>query len=401
MYCFINPFYLQLLVASGISLGVEGHSQTLVETRDAMNANHRYPLRIMMPAMVNILLHRKSPIKVGLQLTNKCNLDCRFCYFRDDAHQHGQVLSTQEIYTVIDDLKKMNISILALTGGEPLLREDHLDILRYCTRRKILTGIATNGTLLTRELVREHRRAGLAWYHLSIDGASDDAQSASRGPGVFRKVDAAIDLMRENGIDIIATTVVSRENQHSLRQIANYINGKGIKIWSPTIVLPCGKAKEYLKNNLFTKDEIRAIYGEIYELGRTYGKTLAVFPMDSQIYYPYVVLQEKPSWIKKKMYGFMGGCSVVKGTTVHINYDGSVKPCSYFSGVVPGANVKNKSIIDIFRNDPYLIGLRDRSRLKGACRDCSYLYCCAGCRSRGAALFDDPFAEDVYCIYKQ
>ncbi len=366
-----------------------------------MTATVRYPLRIMLPAMVNLLAGRKSPIKVGLQLTNKCNLDCKFCYFRDDARHDGALLSTSEIFTVIDDLKKMNISVLALTGGEPLLREDHVDILRHCTKRRILTGIATNGTLLTRELVREHKRAGLAWYHLSIDGASDADQTASRGPGVFSKVDAAIDLMRESRVDIIATTVVSRENQHGLREIAEYIAGKGIRIWSPTIVLPCGKAKEYLRNNLFTKDEVRSVYATIHDLAKHYRRAMAVFPMDSQIYYPYAVIREKPSWMKRKMYGFMGGCSVVKGTTVHINYDGSVKPCSYFAGVVPDANVKTRSIIDIFRKDPYLVALRDKSRLKGKCHACTYLYCCAGCRSRAAALDDDPFAEDAYCIYKR
>jgi radical SAM protein with 4Fe4S-binding SPASM domain len=248
--------------------------------------------------------------------------------------------------------------------------------------------------------VAKHKSAGLAWYHLSIDGASEEDQTASRGPGVFKKVDAAIDLMRDSGTDIIATTVVSKDNQHRLREIAQYVAGKGIKIWSPTIVLPCGKAKEYLRDNLFAKEEVRSIYATIYDLTKQYRRLMAVFPMDSQIYYPYAVLQEKPSWMKRKMYGFMGGCSVVKGTTVHINYDGSVKPCSYFAGVVPNANVKNRSIIDIFRNDPCLLALRDRSRLKGACRGCEYLYCCAGCRSRGAALFNDPFAEDAYCIYK-
>jgi radical SAM protein with 4Fe4S-binding SPASM domain len=365
-----------------------------------MNASLRYPLKIMLPAIVNAALGRKSPIKVGLQLTNKCNLDCRFCYFKNDAHHGDQVLSSREIFSVIDDLKKMNISVLALTGGEPLLREDHVDILRHCTRRRLLTGIATNGTLLTAGLVKEHRKAGLAWYHLSIDGASDAAQADARGSGVFEKVDTAIDLMRGSGVDIIATTVISRENFRGLAGIADYVCRKGIKIWSPTIVLPCGKAREYLRDNLFTKEEVRSVYEAIHGLARRYRRTMAVYPMDSQIYYPFAVEREHPSWIRRKMYGFMGGCSVVKGTTVHINYDGSVKPCSYFAGVVPGANVKTTSIIDIFRRDPFLCGLRDRSRLKGKCRGCSYAYCCCGCRSRGAALFDDPFAEDIYCIYK-
>jgi radical SAM protein with 4Fe4S-binding SPASM domain len=355
----------------------------------------------MLPAMVNILVGRKSPIKVGLQLTNKCNLDCKFCYFKNDVHSDDVLLSTPEIFAIIDDLKTMNISVLALTGGEPLMREDHVDILRHCTKRKILTGIATNGTLLTRELIREHKRSGLSWYHLSVDGASDDAQAGARCAGVFGMVDAAIDLMTEQRIDIIATTVVSKETHRCLRDIAQYLNCKGVKIWSPTIVLPCGKAKEYLRDNMFTKEEVRTVYATIHDLTKHYRRLMAVFPMDSQIYYPYAVLQEKPSWTKRKMYGFMGGCSVVKGTTVHINYDGSVKPCSYFAGVVPNANVKNRSIIDIFRHDPYLVALRDKSRLKGKCHGCSYLYCCGGCRSRGAAILDDPFAEDVYCIYKQ
>ena len=366
-----------------------------------MNVNIYYPLRIMFPAIVNLILGRMSPIKVGLQLTNRCNLDCKFCYFKNDARCDDHVLSTDEIITVIDDLKKMNISVLALTGGEPLLRNDHVAILRHCTRRKLLTGIATNGTLLTRDLIRDHKRSGLQWYHLSIDGASDSAQTDARGPGVFDKVDAAIDLINENHIDIIATTVVAKENMHSLASIAEYVNRKGVKIWSPTIVLPCGKAKEYLRENLFTKEEVREVYGTMYELSRKYRRTMAMYPMDAQIYYPYVIERESPSWLRRKMYRFMGGCSVVKGTTVHINYDGSVKPCSYFSGIVPGANVREKSIIDIFRNDPYLVGLRDRSHLKGACRDCNYLSYCAGCRSRGNALFDDPYAEDVYCIYRQ
>jgi len=90
----------------------------------------------MLPAMVNILVGRKSPIKVGLQLTNKCNLDCKFCYFKNDVHSDDVLLSTPEIFAIIDDLKTMNISVLALTGGEPLMREDHVDILRHCTKRK-------------------------------------------------------------------------------------------------------------------------------------------------------------------------------------------------------------------------------------------------------------------------
>jgi radical SAM protein with 4Fe4S-binding SPASM domain len=365
-----------------------------------MNKNIYYPVKIMLPALTNRLLGRRSPVKVGLQVTDQCNLDCALCYFRDPSQQRGAPLSTPEICAVIDDLKKLNISILALTGGEPLLRADLTEIIRCAAGRGILTGVATNGTLLSDAIVKEHKEAGLEWYHLSVDGSSKQIQERFRGPDAFDAVDSAIDIINQQDMGVIATTVVTKENRTDMENIARYLWEKGVRIWSPTLALPCGNGKVYLRDNLFSRHEVREIYDSIYELSRRYKRRMSIYPMDPQVYYPYLMSRDKPMFMRKIMYGFMGGCSVVKGGTIHVNCDGTVKPCAYFPGTVPDANVRRQSIIHIFRNHPYLVGLRDKSLLKGKCNGCQYLFCCGGCRSRGAALFDDPFAEDVYCVIK-
>ena len=188
-----------------------------------MNANLRYPLRIMMPAMVNILLHRKSPIKVGLQLTNKCNLDCRFCYFRDDAHQHGQVLSTQEIYTVIDDLKKMNISILALTGGEPLLREDFADVYMALKRKGLLVSVFTTAQILTEDHLRLFRQYPPRDIEITVYGVTRETyERVTRRPGSFDAFRSGLDRLLESGVKVRLKAMALRSNVHELPEIARF-----------------------------------------------------------------------------------------------------------------------------------------------------------------------------------
>jgi MoaA/NifB/PqqE/SkfB family radical SAM enzyme len=79
-----------------------------------MDKNISMPLKIMIPAMINKMVNRLSPAKVGIQVTNDCNLDCSYCYSgsrkfdRNDGFS-ADVLSFDEICCVIDDLSKMNI----------------------------------------------------------------------------------------------------------------------------------------------------------------------------------------------------------------------------------------------------------------------------------------------------
>jgi radical SAM protein with 4Fe4S-binding SPASM domain len=67
---------------------------------------------------------------------------------------------------------------------------------------------------------------------------------------------------------------------------------------------------------------------------------------------------------------------------------------------MPVGNIRDQSLVDIYRNSPELCSLRDRSALKGRCGECEFYSLCSGSRSRAYAMTGDALAEEHYCVYQ-
>jgi len=76
---------------------------------------------------------RRNPFSVMFELTYECNFDCIHCYVRGSRKEKRE-LNTKEVFSVLDELKKMGIFRIGFTGGEPLLRKDIFDILDYANK---------------------------------------------------------------------------------------------------------------------------------------------------------------------------------------------------------------------------------------------------------------------------
>ena len=78
-----------------------------------------------------------------------CNMDCKFCFanWRDNRKQ----LPYEKVISIIDKLKEYGIEAINLTGGDPLLRDDIVDICKYCKDKGIMTIISTNGIELMKQ----------------------------------------------------------------------------------------------------------------------------------------------------------------------------------------------------------------------------------------------------------
>ena len=81
-------------------------------------------------------------------LIRRCNLTCKHCYSISADHEYAGELSTQEVFTVMDDLKAFRVPVLILSGGEPLLRPDIFDIAGARQGDGFYVGLSTNGTLI-------------------------------------------------------------------------------------------------------------------------------------------------------------------------------------------------------------------------------------------------------------
>ena len=105
------------------------------------------------------------------ELTQRCNLTCLHCRASATPKTtEKDILVGKSIKKVIDQLAKAKCSVLALTGGEPLLRKDIVSIVKYASKNGIKTRIQSNGLLLTTRLLEQLKKAGVFSIGIGLDG---------------------------------------------------------------------------------------------------------------------------------------------------------------------------------------------------------------------------------------
>jgi len=137
-------------------------------------------------------------IHCNLQITHRCNFKCEICDFWKIEHLKERELTLKEIEIITDKLSAFGTLVISLAGGEPMIREDLLDIISIIARKHFPIMI-TNGWYITPENARSLWTAGLQEISVSVDYAKPDAHDTQRGmPGSFNKAIEALELLNKN-----------------------------------------------------------------------------------------------------------------------------------------------------------------------------------------------------------
>ena len=152
---------------------------------------------------------RDVPSHAQVGLTNACPQRCVYCYNRD---RKGEPLTTEEIRTVVRDLKRLGVCWLGWTGGEPLLNRDIVRLTEEAADGCAVK-LFTTGSTLTPELARDLKAAGLFSVSVSLDHWTAEVHDANRGvPGAFATALKAIDIFRNvDGLDVGVSAVLSKD----------------------------------------------------------------------------------------------------------------------------------------------------------------------------------------------
>ncbi|MGD9143491.1 MAG: radical SAM protein, partial [Dehalococcoidia bacterium] len=143
----------------------------------------------------------QPPFMVSYSITTMCNLKCKHCYSSSLDKAAPDELSTQEAFGLMDDLSSWGIGLLIIDGGEPLCREDLLDIVRYASSKGIRTTIGSNGTLIDEAMAREMIDAGVMAIAISLDGMDAATHDSFRGvEGAFEQTLRGIEACRNAGL---------------------------------------------------------------------------------------------------------------------------------------------------------------------------------------------------------
>jgi len=126
-------------------------------------------------------MEMRPPFMVSYSITTKCNLKCKHCYSSSVEQAAPDELSTEEAFRLVDDLSHWGIGLLIIDGGEPLCREDLMDIVSYASSKGIRTTIGSNGTLIDEAVVRKMVDAGVMAVAISVDGVDAITHDSFRG----------------------------------------------------------------------------------------------------------------------------------------------------------------------------------------------------------------------------
>ncbi len=168
-------------------------------------------------------MQMRPPFMVSYSITQKCNLRCKHCYSDSVDQAAPDELSTQEALRLIDDLSRWGIGLLIIDGGEPLCRQDLLDIVKYASSKGIRTTIGSNGTLIDEEVARKMRDAGVMVVAISADGADAVTHDSFRGmDGAFRQTLKGIEACRNAGLPFQPVDWSCGQNPDRRRRPAPY-----------------------------------------------------------------------------------------------------------------------------------------------------------------------------------
>jgi radical SAM protein with 4Fe4S-binding SPASM domain len=165
------------------------------------------------------------PDTLVLMLTKRCNLSCQFCNIQNTNEE----MKTEDAIRVIDNVNKLGLSWLIITGGEPLLHQGVFDIVSYAKNLGIKTCITTNGILIG-EKIDEIYNSGLNVISISLDGL-DETHDYLRGrPGLFEKVKSNILRLKEDRrIQSVAINfVLTNKNIKDLESLYYWAKEKNI-----------------------------------------------------------------------------------------------------------------------------------------------------------------------------
>lgn len=192
--------------------------------------------RVMARAARNLV-----PFQVTLELTYRCNLRCRHCYIDD----HGsQELSLPEWKDVLEQLASAGTLYLLLTGGEPLVRRDFMELATWAKRRGFVLMLLTNGTLITGSVAQDIAGLKPLFVGLSLYGATAQTHEGVTGkPGSFAETMRAIELLRALGVKVKLQASLMDCNIHEAGAIRGLGENLGIPVRLSWKLLP-GKSGE-------------------------------------------------------------------------------------------------------------------------------------------------------------
>lgn len=358
----------------------------------------------LLPAQQYRAYPARYRLNVHWSITGACNLRCRHCFMSAPHAKHGSP-SREELMNVVEQFAECGVFTVTLTGGEPLIREDFLDIVDALLAHEIVvTAINTNGWLVDEELLDALEAKGVhPTFMVSFDGVG--CHDFLRGvPGAEERTVAALHLLQERGYHVTASMCIHRGNAHVLGETVRTLASLGVSSLKCGSIMELGEwADPQLADLHLSREEELELFERYIPQFFADGAPLSImmsgaftYDKDSNTweirYHRECTTDEEDRSLS---------CSVL-GEAFYVGPDGMVAPCqgmcdTSLAGQLP--NLSDRPLREILTESDYVrysyATVGDVRRGNDECRICTYVdRCVPSCRSAALAAGDNYYGVD-------
>jgi len=321
------------------------------------------------------------------ECTLRCNLNCLHC--GSDCMKNSSVkdMPAKDFFRVLDEIEgkvNANKTIIVLTGGEPLMRNDLEMCGKEFNRRGYPWGIVTNGLMLDRKRLISLLNAGMNSMTISLDGfETEHNQFRGNKKSFVNAVDAIKAAASYSDLVFDVVTCVNKNNITYLDEFKEFLINIGLKRWRIFTVFPIGRAAEN-PELLLSNEQFRTVF-DFIKRTRQENKINLNYGCEG-------FLGNYETEVRDNFFFCRAGITI--GSVL---VDGSISACPSLRENFTQGNIYNDNFWDVWENR--FQNMRDRSWTKtGKCADCKYYKYCLG---NGLHLRNEKTGELLLCHYEK
>lgn len=333
---------------------------------------------------------------LAVNLTRRCNLACAHCYLDAATLRDGgdDELTTAEVCALLDQVAgRSDQTMVVLTGGEPLLRPDLVELVAHGSRHGLAMVVGSNGTLLDRERVAALKAAGALGIGISVDSLDPVRHDGFRGrPGCWQKALDGIEACRQQGLPFQIHFSVSEQNAAELPAMIEFARSSGARVLNVFFLVCTGRG-----------EELTDISPERYE--QVLEQIVAAQQQSDGLlirarcapYFKRIAYQADPTLPLTRAQGYEGGGCLAGRYYCRVAPDGTLTACPYIAA--GEGNVREQPFWSLWDDSVNFHALREPC-LGGKCGECEFRLLCGGCRARPLARGGGLLDADPWCGYQ-
>ncbi len=335
------------------------------------------------PAVPKIM---RSPRSLTLEITARCNLRCRYCYFFNNPEMEYRDLSTSEWLKFFDELGALGVMNVTLAGGEPFIREDLPALIDGVVRNRMRFSLLSNGALITDEIAAIIARTGRCEYvQVSVDGASAAVHDSCRGKGSFEGAIRGIRTLQRHGINVGVRVTIHRSNVHDLENIAHFLLDElGLPNFGTNAAGYLGTCCVNADDLLLNMEERKVAMATLLRLTEHYKGRISANAGPLEEGRVWRTMEEARAQGKSafSMGGHLTACGC-PSNKISVRADGAIVPCNMLNHIELG-RINRDPLEEVWKTSPALNQLRNRHTIPLSdfehCAGCSYIpYCTGNC----------------------